>query len=72
MDNPQAFPIAYKVNKTIHVDDGMTLLEYYAGQALVGAMSRSIRPDDETIAFECYEMGKLMLKARTKYIKDTK
>lgn len=52
---PQAFPN--------HFGYGMTLLDYYAGQALNG-LPRDMSASDQ--AFRAYEVARAMLKERNK------
>lgn len=75
MDNPQAFPMPSgpepRVNSTTHYNEGMTLLDYFAGEALIGIMAnveylkaiQNPKPQ-ETIAFNCFEIAQAMLKQR--------
>lgn len=81
MENPQAF-----TSKSIELKDsalqagriqiethhlGMTLLDYFSGQALAGIMAnieylkaiQNPKPQ-ETIAFNCFELAQSMLKQR--------
>ena len=62
MDNPPAFPT--------HGYDGMTLRDYFAGQALVGQIAacagETPYPSRDRAAKQAYEYADAMLKARTK------
>ena len=78
MDNPQAFPGESGAWK----DHGMSLRDFFAGQALMGFMSKmGCSPDtdmlnldgketglkaDEDIATACYKFAEAMLKEREK------
>lgn len=73
-ENPQAFPIKYTskhrgaeiVAQDIHL--GMTLRDYFAGQALVGTISATFAETwgPEHIAGQCYYLADAMLKEREK------
>lgn len=70
MDNPNAFPVnaanlggpgAYEP------DPGMTLRDWFAGQALTGWMHDGLPRDrDDVVAHECYAMADAMLAERAK------
>lgn len=64
-DNEQmsAFPVSYKVNSEVFVQDGMTLRDYFAGQALAG-MDGDNPPD--AMAAWAYEAADAMMKERDK------
>ncbi len=77
--NPQAFPLPEKLGgrvakKTDKVDwtqeAGMTLLDYFAGQALMGILvNPTVKCEDpskagEAIAHACYIAAGFMLKER--------
>ena len=49
--------------------DGMTLLDYFAGQALVGHATEAIGISTERVAELCYDMAESMLKEREERIK---
>jgi len=61
-DNPRAFPNTY--------DAGMTLRDYFAGQALAGSCASAIpgRPTytAEQLAAGCYALADAMLAERAK------
>ena len=81
MNNPKAFPRPYSHDErpnggyegdrpeTFREQDGMTLRDYFAGQALVGLTSAhsedgtwaGITPD---LAKKCYQLADQMLEAR--------
>lgn len=75
--NPRAFPRPlgnYKEESTNTViystaQDGMTLLDYFAGQALVGLYAASPELSLQDATRLAYDSAKLMLQERTKYIK---
>jgi hypothetical protein len=63
-ENPPAFP---------RTDDawwggeqGMTLRDYFAGQALVGALINNFWDDAERMASRSYQLADAMLKERSK------
>ena len=60
MKNEPAFPFAF--TDEARVSDGMTLRDYFAGQAMQGLIARYSSP--ETIANVAYHMADAMLKAR--------
>ncbi len=61
-----AFPLAYKcgINETRYTN-GMTLLDWFAGQALAGACVGDFE-DIPAMAHWCYQMADAMLAARDK------
>lgn len=63
MSNEPAFPFVSQGSMAQHqyCDPGMTLRDYFAGQALV-AMGTRWGP--ETVAEECYRYADAMLEAR--------
>ena len=68
-DNPQAFPHLEPRNPEFsYCDPGMTLLDYFAGQAITGYLSEyqvSIHPDNAAnIAKLAYQLAAAMLKER--------
>ena len=67
MDNPPAFPIAVNLDH-YHTEDGMTLLDYFAGQALVGFNFADPREwwQNEEIAKSCYDIAQAMLSERAR------
>ena len=72
-DDGTAFPISYmtgnaKKGFTNHVSPGMTLRDFFAGQALVGFLANSIS-DNETfgdIAENCFKAADAMLVEKDK------
>jgi len=70
MDKP-AFPRPHSQHKTVEEQDGMSLLEYYAGQALVGIISNSSRAvsisrETEKTASICFDYAEAMIKEAEK------
>lgn len=65
MDNPPAFP-----NKGYNSEiyNGMTLLDYFAGQALIAFGENLHDVNDENAAKQCYNIAEAMLKEREKRI----
>lgn len=63
-DNPSAFPVS---DIGVHGQFGMTLRDYFAGQALAGFMANTRRPTTmaEDDATWCYSIADAMLAART-------
>ena len=61
-DNPQAFPRTYGGGSR----DGMTLRDYFAGQALAGYFAHPTTPHQNATdgAAYCYAMADAMLAAR--------
>lgn len=63
-ENPPAFPVCTDFSR---VNDGMTLRDWFAGQALMG---RNVTPRAykrwEDLAADCYEQADAMLAARAK------
>ena len=62
-----AFPVSFGPDGTPGYDDGMTLRDYFAGQALVGLVASKLH----TLAFQpkddasyCYALADAMLKER--------
>ncbi len=77
MKNPQAFPRPVSVlgdvkqfNYEIYPElDGMTLLDWFAGQALAGNLAAAPHPDfmsDGICAARAYNLAEAMLKERQK------
>ena len=65
-DNPQAFPRTYGGGSR----DGMTLRDYFAGQALAAIITATLNTKDRDVtertwAFGAYECADAMLAART-------
>ena len=72
MKNPQAFPatqeIWYEEKRTGEIyHSGMTLRDYFAGQALVTKLRNAPNFDYESIADESYKIADAMLKRRNEY-----
>lgn len=69
-NNPPAFPNVPIEN--IHgelpeINKGMDLRDYFAGQALIGVVTRMSQSDDsEIIARVCYRMADALLEERSK------
>ena len=60
-----AFPDTQPLNE--YAEHGMTLRDYFAGQAVVGIIARSPLgrlPDDEEIAKHAYRIASAMLETR--------
>lgn len=64
IDNPQAFPFN-QGNSQLPSCDGMTLLDYFAGQALTGMMQDRHNQANAITAEICYELDIHMLHARS-------
>jgi hypothetical protein len=76
MNNPPAFPGKQKalliksehsdIAKEYEIDqNGMTLRDYFAGEALSGLINYSPEPDEhKAIAELCYSLADAMLRAR--------
>lgn len=70
--NPLAFPRPQSKDfdreefYSISEQDGMTLRDYFAGQALAGMCARSRNPDKLNRALAAYEHADAMLEARQK------
>lgn len=60
-DNPQAFPVAPILPDIREGSDGMTLLDYFAGQALA---SFSAKREPEIDALKAYDIAEAMLAER--------
>ena len=58
-----AFPIAIPANCDGY-EDGMTLRDYFAGQALAGRLADSSTPFDIFAARYAYRIADIMLEAR--------
>lgn len=70
-ENPQAFPAwefeSYGGGAGRHVlTGGMTLRDYFAGQALAGVSEAISFDDADELAHYCYTMADAMLKERAK------
>jgi hypothetical protein len=59
---------AFPVDGSFHPDKGMTLRDWFAGQALVGIIKEmpTSRPSAENLAREMYEMADAMIVERNK------
>ena len=70
--NPLAFPRAYSARQRndaicFRVEDGMTLRDYFAGQALAGILSNTAgNYKASEIAIDSYIVADAMLEARLK------
>ena len=64
-NNPPAFP----GGSPTEIDKGMTLLDYFAGQAMQGMTCPEQPQDMVTIVKAAYEIAQAMLSERDKYIK---
>lgn len=63
MKNPSAFP--HDKESGIWCQ-GMTLLDYFAGQALMGRTGRTYWMRPEEMAKQCYDFAEGMIKEREK------
>jgi hypothetical protein len=60
-----AYPItSWKGDRNDNV--GMSLRDYFAGQAMIGILSNGMVYDVKLFASECYELAEAMLKRRGK------
>lgn len=67
MNNPQAFPVPGNFAEPDKDEDrGMSLRDYFAGQALAGIISSQLKDNvtAQMIAIACYDQADAMLKAR--------
>lgn len=67
MDNPQAFPHLEPRDPSFsYCDNGMTLLDYFAGQALAGfcANPNGLEWPFDEMAGDAYRIARAMLTAR--------
>jgi hypothetical protein len=64
MSDVSAFPMAVPENWD-SVQDGMTLRDYFAGQALAGRLANSSTPFDIYAARYAYHIADVMLEARS-------
>lgn len=71
-NNPPAFPVEGMVNgdSVSKMAQGMTILDYFAAQAMQGIMSdiKTEGMDYETLALNSYEIAQAMLKEREKHL----
>lgn len=66
-ENPFAFPMAVPGDCMTQPADGMTLRDWFAGQALTGWMHDGLPRDrDDVVARECYAMADAMLAERSR------
>lgn len=73
-DGGAAFPFTFEYESERHIQTGMTLRDYFAGQALVGCFNFWVQvhahgasigdPDQMAITQLAYEYADAMLKAR--------
>ena len=63
MNNPPAFPMAIP-KEWEQYQPGMTLRDYFAGQALAGRQAKSSSPFDIYAAKYAYHIADIMLEAR--------
>ena len=65
-DGGPAFPIAFRMNdKQVILEDGISVRDYFAGQALAGLLaSGEDSIDAETNAHDAYIIADAMIKAR--------
>lgn len=71
LNNPLAFAtcVANTESQDGYLQEGMTLLDYFAGQALQGILSADSRMTNEvSITSTSYRLASLMLKERKKYL----
>jgi hypothetical protein len=62
-----AFPVAFRMNyKQVILEDGISVRDYFAAQALAGLLSSGIKSQgwEETIAFDSYKIADAMLVRR--------
>lgn len=73
MENPSVHPFKHSTNRSVRSSEGMTLLDYYAGQFLQGIIADSHSPYTKysEIADKSYEMAAAMLKVRREVLKKT-
>ena len=71
MENPQVFPLVIPDDPNCgfigYTEPGMTLLDYFAGQALSGAVSNN--NDHDVNVKRAYAIAKFMLKERKRILK---
>ncbi len=71
-ENPPAFPLSYP--RPLGANNGMTLRDYFAVQALVGSLNiaaqktsyDSVCAESDKLAKRCYDFADAMLEARQK------
>lgn len=61
----QAFPVVDDHGRgLVCADDGMTLRDWFAGQALAGSLASGLQCDLDLRAAACYRIADAMMKAR--------
>lgn len=65
MSNPDAFPRVVNIPGRVEVNKGMTLRDWFAGQALV-ALITSECLSEEVLADRCYTIADAMCERRDK------
>ena len=63
-NGPSAFPLLIQVGEETQINLGMSLRDWFAGQALANAHTRSKDCDAADAAFWAYELADAMLAAR--------
>lgn len=63
-DNPSAFPVIY--GDGAGFSEGMTLRDYFAGQALAGLVGSAAVANGEDVADVAYQLADAMLQERKK------
>lgn len=69
MDNPQAFPALHSMTDGVSYSSGMTLRDYFAGQAMINltlAYSGFFNERSVIISKNAYELADAMLAERNK------
>ncbi len=64
-ENPFAFPLAVPGDCMVQPTDGMTLRDWFAGQAIIG-LDAAISGSPQNFAAQCYELADAMLAERAK------
>lgn len=64
MKNPPAFPNTGNTSWDMHPAEGMTLRDWFAGQALTGLLASDMLADNERFAQAAYTYADAMLAAR--------
>lgn len=62
-DSGRTFP-PVEVGAETYVEDGMTLRDYFAGQALIGLTNKYDIWNEDAVATSAYVLADAMLKAR--------
>ncbi len=65
-DGGPAFPDGLSVGEISKLAGGMTLRDYFAGQAISGIVKNTTRCYEESVAKEAYNYADAMLKERDK------